>query len=80
MLRALGEIAIVNLVFTYGKFPVLEGYVMSLLSSHIVNSDVFQTMVKLFICVSPLALDLGAVLMDPTISLVLCLSKKGETN
>ena len=66
MLRALGEIAIANPVFTHGQLPFLEDYVMSLLSSLIVNSDAFETMVKLARCVAPplrdLALDLGASL------------------
>lgn len=66
MLRALGEIAIANPVFTHGQLPFLEDYVMPLLSSPIVNSDAFETMVKLARCVAPpvrdLALDLGAAL------------------
>lgn len=66
MLKALGEIAIANPVFAHGQLPFLEDYVMPLLSSPIVNSDAFETMVKLARCVAPpvrdLALDLGVAL------------------
>ncbi|GLJ35635.1 hypothetical protein SUGI_0716270 [Cryptomeria japonica] len=66
MLRALGEIAIANPVFTHMKLPFLEDYVMPLLSSPIVNSDAFVTMEKFARCVAPpvrhLALDIAAAL------------------
>lgn len=66
ILKALGVIAIANPVFTHGQLPFLEDYVMPLLSSPIVNSDAFETMVKLARCVAPpirdLALDLGVAL------------------
>ncbi|KAF8392111.1 hypothetical protein HHK36_022453 [Tetracentron sinense] len=53
MLRALGEIAIVNPVFTHSQLPSLVKFVDPLLRSPIVNDMAFETMVNLSRCIAP---------------------------
>nr|CAD1820930.1 unnamed protein product [Ananas comosus var. bracteatus] len=53
MLRALGEMAIANPVFTHGQLPSLVKYIEPLLRSQIVSDAAFATMLKLAHCIAP---------------------------
>ncbi|OVA02254.1 HEAT [Macleaya cordata] len=53
MLRALGEIAIANPIFTHSQLPSLVKFVSPLLRSAIVSDVAFETMLKLSRCVAP---------------------------
>ncbi|KAK6915301.1 hypothetical protein RJ641_020418 [Dillenia turbinata] len=66
MLRALGEIAIANPIFTHSQLPSLVKFVNPLLRSPIVDDVAYETMVKLAGCtIAPLcnwALDIATAL------------------
>ncbi|XP_057471002.1 protein ILITYHIA [Actinidia eriantha] len=53
MLRALGEMAIANPVFTHSQLPSLVRFVSPLLRSPIVSDVAYETMVKLSKCTAP---------------------------
>ncbi|XP_042484650.1 protein ILITYHIA [Macadamia integrifolia] len=53
MLRALGEIAIANPIFTHSQLPHLVKFVNPLLQSPVVSDVAFETMQKLSRCVAP---------------------------
>ncbi|KAD4888101.1 hypothetical protein E3N88_20174 [Mikania micrantha] len=53
LLKALGEMAITNPVFTHSELPSLVKFVSPLLKSAIVNEVAYETMVKLSKCTAP---------------------------
>ncbi|XP_076949401.1 protein ILITYHIA-like isoform X2 [Bidens hawaiensis] len=53
LLKALGEMAITNPVFTHSELPSLVKFVNPLLKSAIVNEVAYETMVKLSKCTAP---------------------------
>ncbi|KAG5549672.1 hypothetical protein RHGRI_014840 [Rhododendron griersonianum] len=52
MLRALGEMAIANPIFTHSQLPSLVSFVTPLLRSPIVSDVAYETMVKLSSCIA----------------------------
>nr|GEV72458.1 protein ILITYHIA [Tanacetum cinerariifolium] len=53
LLKALGEMAMTNPVFTHSELPSLVKFVNPLLHSPIVNESAYETMVKLSKCTAP---------------------------
>lgn len=53
LLKALGDMAIANPVFTHSELPSLVKFVNPLLQSRIVNEVAFETVVKLSKCTAP---------------------------
>ncbi|KAJ6791105.1 protein ILITYHIA [Iris pallida] len=52
-LRAMGEVAIANPIFTHSQLPSLVKYVEPLLSSPIVSNEAFNTMLNFARCLAP---------------------------